>query len=229
MPLVRSRPVSPHDAVQGKVIAWLERFLGSSDPRLGRPGAVCPSIQPALRSGTVRIRIVTLDAGDIALQVRDTVYEIIENFEHYAHDGTSSMLDCVIVVFPELDGDQSRLLDDVHRDLKDTVVGHGLMFAQFFPGCDVRSVRNHEVPVASAPLPMLAFRRLALHDVIFLSESSLWYETYVRAFGDRTPNGPSPDRFVSEAHARARARLTDRSVSARDDRSADPGRGRCES
>lgn len=228
VPLVRSKALPPDDAAVGAVVAWLESYLGSSDPRLGRPGAICPSVQPALRSGAVRIRIVTLEAGDIARQVRDTVSEIIDNFEHYAHDGTPSPLDCVIVVFPELDGGQARLLDDVHRDLKDTVVGRGLMFAQFFPGCDVRSVRNKDVPVASAPLPMMAFRRLAIHDVIFLSESRLWSEAYVRAFGDRLPIGTSRDRFVTDAHARARALLTERRATARDDRSADRGRGRHE-
>jgi heptaprenyl diphosphate synthase len=115
-------------------------------------------------------------------------------------------LHSLIIAFPDLTETTAMLLDDLHDRLKDDVVRAGLMFAQFHPRCNVRSVRNGSVLVGCAPVPMLAFRRMAEHDILFLYTDAEWFGVYRSHFGHRFTAQEGIDSAVMQAFTTASRR-----------------------
>ncbi len=57
-----------------------------------------------------------------------------------------------------------------------------------------------------APVPMMAVRSMAIHDVLFLADRREWFEEYASRFGDRYRNSPRGiDPLLTEMYERARA------------------------
>ncbi len=64
-------------------------------------------------------------------------------------------------------------------------VRRGLMIGRFHERCDEKAARNPAFEVSHAPVPMVAVRSMAIHDVLFLGERREWFEEYVNRFGSR--------------------------------------------
>jgi hypothetical protein len=94
----------------------------------------------------------------------------------------------------------------VHSEMKDFVVRSGMMFAQFHPNCDVRSVRNPDLIVGSSPIPMLVFRPMAIHDILFLGERREWFREYVARFGNLNGHSGVVDHVITSAYQSASAK-----------------------
>ncbi len=131
----------------------------------------------------------------------------MEDFEALDWAGIPQQLQSLVVVFPDLDPESAMLLDQVHANLKDEVVRRQLMFAQFHPQCAEVSVRNTGLKVGAAPLSLLAFRRLAVHDILFLGQRSTWFTIFRDAFGHRFREPAHLEPALVEAFRRAEARF----------------------
>ncbi|MCF2437133.1 hypothetical protein LV779_36065 [Streptomyces thinghirensis] len=85
----------------------------------------------------------------------------------------------------------------------------GLMIAQFHEKCEEKAARNPAFEVSHAPVPMMAVRSMAIHDVLFLADRREWFEEYASRFGAPLPqrvarHRPGADRGVRAGQGRLR-------------------------
>lgn len=69
------------------------------------------------------------------------------------------------------------------------------MVGQFHKNCDDRSVHNKEFRVSLSPIPLIAIRHMARHDILFLGQENSkkeWFLHYNLRFGHRFNN---PDKI----------------------------------
>jgi hypothetical protein len=196
------------DILEERVREWLEEEIAVPNAALGRAGPICPFVSPALRTGAVRFKTIPttpLPTLDVLLKA---ALEAIRDFQKLDWAEAPTQLQCLVLAFPALDRQAGHLLDDVHSQLKDDVVAHGLMFAQFHPRCTEPSVRSPELNVGRGPVPILVFRRLAVHDILFLEDRASWFAMYHETYGHRFNATPAPDSAVVAAYVRASARFS---------------------
>ncbi len=134
------------------------------------------------------------------------VGRMAESFQNANWAGRNRTLHTLVSVLTGFPKDQLKLLDDVHGQMKSGLVRRGLMLGQFHSECDERAARNADFRVSNAPVPMLAMRNLAFHDVLFLGSDPEWFAAYQERYGDRYECGSIPDPLFSEVFARAQAK-----------------------
>jgi hypothetical protein len=172
---------APHAAA---VQRWISDFVLRPHPELGRSGAVCPFVEPAIVKGTLLMRErplaspVTLDQVIAALRCG------VREFRQTAWTG-NRILHTMLVIFPLLAEHDAALLDDAHAELKDELVRQDIMMAPFHPQCAEPAARNPNLLTFRAPVPMVAVRRLAFHDILFLFEKKEWFFHYASKYGCR--------------------------------------------
>lgn len=148
---------------------WLEQFVTQPHPDLGRPGAVCPRLAPAIRANTVWMVAVTVpgftpdhayDAGRLLRHVFETVAA--------GQDRTTTAL---LGFFPRLPSEQAaEFIDGGWRLLRTEFVEQGLMLGEFHVGSTVGGVHNRALPVMRCPEPMYAIRVMTPHDLLFADQ-----------------------------------------------------------
>lgn len=78
------------------------------------------------------------------------------------------------------------------------------MLGQFHSRCEQGAARNPGFRVSRSPLPMLALRWMALHDVLFLHDDPHRFTTYEDRFGTVYRSGRTVDplftRLYQQAH-----------------------------
>jgi heptaprenyl diphosphate synthase len=190
-------------------LRWLTGYLAQPHPAVGRDGAVCPFVEPALQAGSVEIRVRDLPAADSAPTEADLVEVIdraVADFRELDFTGRNPTLHALVVVLPGIPEDRLELLDRAHAARKTALAADGLMLGQFHPRCPEPAARNPAFLVGRSPVPMIALRHMAFHDVLFLHERPDWFEAYARRFGSRYRVGLAADpMFVSLFYRAARA------------------------
>jgi heptaprenyl diphosphate synthase len=91
----------------------------------------------------------------------------------------------LLVVFPNIPENRTTVLDRVHAQVKTEFVQSGLMIGQFHKHCPEPSARNPFFLVSVAPIPVVAIRHMAVHDILFLGENETWFREYRARFGCR--------------------------------------------
>ncbi|MFE4977130.1 DUF6875 domain-containing protein [Kitasatospora sp. NPDC056651] len=180
-----------------ETLAWARAFLTTAHPDLGRSGPVCPYTQPSLRRGLFHIALAdgpdSSPGGDLPALVAElrTHYDAL--LAGLDQESDRELL-TVLLVLPQLDREDSTVLDELQRKAKDEFVEQGLMIGQFHPVCEEPGLWNHSFRPLRAPVPLLAVRKLLVFDLPFLS-------------GDETHLGHFLARFAPEVPARIRAQL----------------------
>jgi hypothetical protein len=151
-----------------RTMQWLDAFVTQPHPGLGRPGAICPRLAPALRRNLVHlvaIRTLTrsvdeaVDKGQALAGLYRKLFTDLESFRAGA----------LLAVFPDLPPEAApEFIDGGHAQLRMDFVASGLMIGEFHPHSTVTSVRNPALEVMRCPVPMFAVRALTRHDVLFL-------------------------------------------------------------
>ncbi|WP_436498592.1 DUF6875 domain-containing protein [Actinokineospora sp. HUAS TT18] len=151
-------------------LRWIREFVTQPDPRLNRPGAVCPRLAPAIRKNLLRLIVIRTARADVdeawekAGHLADLFLELFQRPEEFR---TGSLL----AFFPDIDRDgAAEFIDGGHRRLRMEFVGRGLMLGEFHKLSTVGSVRNADFPVMRSPVPMFAVRALTTHDILFLDQ-----------------------------------------------------------
>lgn len=190
---------------------WIAQFVMKPHEQLGREGAVCPFIQPSLKSDAFLLDNWTVEPAATIDDLVASVNFLADTFEAHQWESRNRTLHTMVVVLDGLAPERFHILDDVHALAKPGLVKRGLMLAQFYPDCDERAVRNPDLRIARSPVPMLAMRRMALHDVLFLDSDPEWFAAYEKRFAIRYQRGSVPDPAFKEAFAWARERWGERS------------------
>lgn len=185
---------------------WVEEFITRPHEGTNREGAVCPFVESAMKARTFLLEEWEIDPGIDAEGLVQVVRRMAEAFEATRWEGRNSVLHTLVLVLSGLTERRYHLLDEAHRLVKPELVGRGLMVAQFHPHCDERAARNPDFRVARAPVPMLAMRRMAFHDVLFLDSDPEWFAAYEERYGKRHERGSVADPLFAETFAVARDR-----------------------
>jgi heptaprenyl diphosphate synthase len=187
-------------------LRWLTDYLAQPHPSVGRGGPVCPFVEPALHAGSVEIRVWDVPAEPTEADLVAAIDRAVAEFRELDFTGRNPTLHALVVVFPGIPDDRLELLDRAQADRKTPLAGAGLMLGQFHPRCPEPAARNSAFLVGQAPVPMIALRHMAFHDVLFLHERPEWFEAYARRFGARYRVGLAADpSFVALFYRAARA------------------------
>ncbi|AXX29424.1 hypothetical protein KCV87_09880 [Actinosynnema pretiosum subsp. pretiosum] len=192
-------------------LEWVEQFVMKPHGQLGRDGAVCPFVQASMKADTFLLESWTVEPDATVDDLVASVNLLADTFEAREWASRNQMLHTLVVVLDGLAPERFHLLDDAHARAKSGLVKRGLMFAQFYPECDERAVRNPALQVARSPVPMLAIRRMAQHDVLFLDSAAEWFAAYADRFADRYQQNAVRDPALKKAFAGAQERWGDRS------------------
>ncbi|WP_033345438.1 DUF6875 domain-containing protein [Catenuloplanes japonicus] len=148
---------------------WLTEFVTQPHPDLGRAGAVCPRLAPALHLGTVWLVAIrvhrahpddAVEAGRLLMRVFDALPGTGERSSH-----------ALLGFFPDLAATAAAAFIDVgHRLLRPEVAARGLMLGEFHPASTVGGVHNRDFPVMRCPVPMFAVRVMTPHDLLFADQ-----------------------------------------------------------
>ncbi|MEU4038508.1 DUF6875 domain-containing protein [Streptomyces collinus] len=148
---------------------WMEEFVTQPHPDLGRSGAVCPRLAPAIRANTVWLVALTVNEAtpaDAAAAGR-LLLDLFEEVATGPHWSTTALLG----FFPGLPAEHSAgFIDGGHGLLRPEAVERGLMLGEFHADSTVGGVHNRTFPVMRCPAPMFAVRAMTPHDLLFADQ-----------------------------------------------------------
>ncbi|WP_405855758.1 hypothetical protein OG361_21125 [Streptomyces sp. NBC_00090] len=148
---------------------WVTEFVTQPHPDLGRSGAVCPRLEPAIRANTVWLVALTVH-GTTPADAADAGRLLLDLFEEVAagpHRSSTALLG----FFPGLPGERAAdFIDGGHGLLRPESVERGLMLGEFHADSTVGGVHNRAFPVMQCPEPMFAVRAMTPHDLLFADQ-----------------------------------------------------------
>ena len=174
--------------------AWIDDYVTKPHPEIGRAGVVCPFVPGIVRAGGLRVEVALDIDGTDARAMRDRVRAAIPEFlamEQPEHRKS------FVLLFPNVGPEHYATVDRVQAALKPEAVRQGLMVGQFHPGSDEPAARNPAFPANRSPVPALAIRHMASHDILFLGRvNTEAFDQYQVRFGDKHARGRVPDRYL---------------------------------
>ncbi|HKS45790.1 MAG TPA: hypothetical protein VJT49_11895 [Amycolatopsis sp.] len=184
-----SEVLPSYDIAVAVVQDWLTDYISRPNNSIGRTGPVCPFVSPSRRAGSLEIVVRPVGPDPDLAHVTDLLWAGLDEFHHVEWKGSNPALRSLIVVLPDLDEAACQLLDDAHHAVKPIAVRRGMMLGQFHPRCAEPATRNADFPVSRSPVPLVAIRSMALHDVLFLHQQQGWFAEYRRLFGSHYERG----------------------------------------
>lgn len=150
-------------------MGWLQEFVTRPHPDLGRPGAVCPRLTPALQADTVWLVAINVH-GASPSHGAACGRLLLEMFQDIAA-GPDRSSTALLGFFPDLPTERAAdFIDGGHRLLRPEAVDRGVMLGEFHAGSTVGGVHNRALPVMRCPAPMLAVRAMTPHDLLFADQ-----------------------------------------------------------
>jgi hypothetical protein len=202
--------------VASKVLEWAIQYLSSPNTQMRRTDdgpaePICPFVKASLDAGSFYVdvrREINGQSPDAISQLMLTYRDLLQTVPPFKRSEQNRK--AIVVVFPEIPPQEASILDHVHSKLKTSFVHEGLMLTQCYSGCDMRSMRNPTLPVYDAPYPLMAVRKMAIHDVLFVGEDEEWFSAFYLRFGTRFRDPKTLHDYeqpLLEAFNRAKARF----------------------
>jgi heptaprenyl diphosphate synthase len=172
-----------------KVIEWAAATY-TTDGKLTRPPnanpstVICPFLKAALETDHFQMAFHPEINGTDPVSVQELMISYIGKFKMMGpfHEENKKVL---LIVFPNLEPRNVKVLDHVHEGVKTHFVKAGLMVAQFHSKCNEPSVHNKKLKTQVSEYPLMAIRYMQRHDILFLADSPEWFNYYERFFGDQ--------------------------------------------
>ncbi|WP_330328602.1 hypothetical protein OHS33_01840 [Streptomyces sp. NBC_00536] len=193
-------PASVTERAEAVVQEWLRDYVSQPHEQLGRDGDVCPFVEPAARAGTLMMHTRTGLTEARGAELRALVREMARTFRTTRWPRTNPTMYAYVLILPDLPREQWAELDAVQAGLKAELAEGGLMLGQFHPECPEPAARNPQFPVSRSPVPLLAMRNMALHDVLFLHNDSRLFAEYQHRFGTRYERGAVADPLLRSSY-----------------------------
>ncbi|MET3985331.1 DUF6875 domain-containing protein [Streptomyces sp. PvR034] len=193
-------PASVTEAAEAVVQEWLRDYVSRPHEELGRDGDVCPFVEPAERAGTLMMHTRTGLTGASGGELRSLVREMARTFRTTHWPRSNPTMYAYVLILPDLPQPQWSELDRTQALLKAELAEGGLMLGQFHPECPEPAARNPRFPVSRSPVPLLAMRNMALHDVLFLHNDSRLFAEYQHRFGGRYERGAVADPLLRSSY-----------------------------
>lgn len=183
-----------HLKIANEVIQWAEDFLVPDNPEMKRPvgsqavvgsQSVCPFIRASLDNDAFYMVFHPEVNGLDEDHVEQVVRGYLDTFIKMPPHSNGEQLKALLVIFTKMEDETASVLTKATAQLKSEFVNKGLMLAPFYKKCQDKSVHNPSFLTSQAPYPLIAIRHMALHDILFLDETSEWFDVYNRRFGSR--------------------------------------------
>src|SRR5262249_40759716 len=131
------------------VVQWARQYLGRPHPKLGRPGAVCPFVRPAIELEQFLVKHYDSVDGTNMHALRQVLLNEARAFRRgFPRTAPNGTLASLVLVFPQIAAAHFLALDYLHDELKThLVVQHALMSSPFHPRSSKPSVSNPEFSV----------------------------------------------------------------------------------
>jgi hypothetical protein len=192
-----------------QAINWFYDYLMSPHPEIGREGSVCPFVGPSVQAESLVLHIVQFDAEPGRDETIALVWQMARMLDEDRWENKNRTLRAIVSVLPDLEGPSLGLLDEVQKSLKPDLAAQGLMLGQFHELCNDTAARNPNFLVSRSPVPVLALRHMAFHDVLFLGDERSCFASYDERFGKRYESGGNLDALLVQTYEKARARFAD--------------------
>ncbi|MFJ6252733.1 MULTISPECIES: tryptophan 2,3-dioxygenase family protein [unclassified Streptomyces] len=175
---------------------WMREYLTREHEELGREGAVCPFVGPAREAGAIRTESLRAEPADGTEELVGSLRDRLQHFRNLPVPEGKESLTALVVLIQGLPRHRWRLLDAAQRRLKREAVREGLMVGQFHPDCPEPAHWNPSFAVSRSPLPLVAVRHMAFHDILFLHTDPVLFAEYRRRFASRYEDGGKvPQKF----------------------------------
>ncbi|MFI5983613.1 DUF6875 domain-containing protein [Streptomyces sp. NPDC051555] len=193
-------PASVTEAAEAVVQEWLRDYVSRPHEELGRDGDVCPFVEPAARAGTLMMHTRTGLTGADGGELRALVREMARTFRTTHWPRSNPTMYAYVLILPDLPQHRWTELDRTQALVKAELAEGGLMLGQFHPECPEPAARNPRFPVSRSPVPLLAMRNMALHDVLFLHNDNRLFAEYQHRFGSRYERGAVADPLLRSSY-----------------------------
>lgn len=158
------------------VMHWMREFITRPHPQLGRKGAVCPYVKPAMNQRKIWVGV--LETGSSEVLLGSNLLACASALERLMARGKArEPLDSLVLVLPDLPDDPARM-EPLHQALKTQLLARGLMLGQFYPSCPVGGTYNADFRPLRAPAPMFVLRALIESDWRFVAGHPEWERLY---------------------------------------------------
>jgi uncharacterized protein DUF6875 len=174
---------------------WISSYVTKPHDEIGRSGPICPFVEPSRRAHSLQTTVRLVGSTPSVALLAEIVRCSLDEFETISWKTSNPHLRALLVVLPDLPGHHLDLLDRAHALVKPESVARGMMIGQFHQECTEKAARNPRFDVSRSPVPLIAIRLMAMHDVLFLANRREWFEEYVGRFGAKfrkSPRGIDP-------------------------------------
>jgi hypothetical protein len=166
------------------ILQWLETYIASPHGELGREGPICPFVPPALTRDSIYVTFHYEATSET--DIIDILCRYVPIFISYDPvDEPENIYKTLLIAFPSIPDHETTVLDRVHTCVKTEFVQNGLMLGQFHPHCPEPAVRNPFFRISISPIPLVAIRHMAVHDILFVTQNELWFREYADRFSWR--------------------------------------------
>jgi hypothetical protein len=172
-----------------ELLGWVREYMVEPHPLLKRSPhsmgePICPFAKAVLDENALYMVFHREVNGKSTELVESIVLSYREPFKKATpFQQKEKLKKALLIVFPEIPAEETEVLDLAHASVKSQFVRDGLMVTQCHSRCDGRSVHNVNLKVYASPHPMFVLRHMAIHDILFVSDSESWFAAYDLRFG----------------------------------------------
>jgi hypothetical protein len=193
--------LSPTDVVTlGRILEWLRGYIAQPDPRLGRPGPLCPFVGPAVDADAILLCVAAGVTDPLAPECRLMVRALADRLLD-DRDTVATAAKAIVLALPGVEPDATPALDTLHGLVKDELMADGLLLGQFHDRCEVPAARNARFAVQTSAVPLLVLRPLTLHDVLFLHTDPDRFGVFRARYAELFDSGRVKDPLLLRAWA----------------------------
>jgi hypothetical protein len=190
------------------VHAWIREYLGRPHPDLGRKGPVCPFAVPSLQDDGLWVVFDDEIDGASPWRMRRALLCYADAYARKARHSAQPELTALMVVFSRMPRGHFGRLDEMHSELKTSLMTHDVMVSALHPDSTRPGVWNEQFHALRAPFPVFVFRTMDVRDIVFVRTNRKAFARYARRFGHLYAEGRVSDEFgYATAFAQARARF----------------------
>ena len=186
-----------------ETLDWVSNFLAKPHPNLGRSGLVCPFVPRSLQLNNIHFKVIRAknleqqQLEEIVSSYRDIFLELEPT------EGEATLNKAILLIFPDVQEDDFKLIERVQQKLKPLFVESGLMIGEFHKHNESPGLHNPNFRPLRSPIPMLAIRFMVEADLPFLqlmSDEPRLRIQYLEAYLQRMGKVFKDERKLQKAH-----------------------------
>jgi len=196
------------------VMEWVSFYIAKPHLELGRTGAICPFVPPALKLNALWLAVVSdpMPSQTEMCRILDELLKVYQILE--PRTGDAKEFKTLIMIFPDIPSPRAySLVEKVHKVMKPKIVEAGMMLGEFYPQSESPGLHNREFRPLRSPFPLFVYRQMVPNDLVFLTKVSdppqrriEFVLSYLRSLSGRLPAERLREAEIALAVAQRQAR-----------------------